>query len=72
MADTLTDAEKEKKRKEMVRKRTTSAKSKAVQTGRACDIFIAVVYWNPTYERLEGDGYLPPSDNIPDVNEFVS
>ena len=59
-------------RKEKVRKRTGSAMRKAVQTGRACHIFTAVVYWDPTYGRLDGDGYLPPDCNIPDVNEFVS
>jgi hypothetical protein len=60
-----------KRQKEMARKRMASAQAKAEQTGRACNIFIAIVYWNPTRERLEGSGYLPEGTDIPDVNEFV-
>ncbi len=56
----------------MIRKRTVSAMRKGVQTGSTCNIFMAVVYWDPTYGRLDGDGYLPPDCTIPDVNEFVS
>ncbi|KAK0747311.1 hypothetical protein B0T21DRAFT_1804 [Apiosordaria backusii] len=60
-----------KPQKDIVRKRTDSAQRKAVQTGRACNIFIAIVYWNPNHGRLKGNGYLPKDMDIPDVNEFL-
>ncbi|KAK3933701.1 hypothetical protein QBC46DRAFT_401495 [Diplogelasinospora grovesii] len=57
-----------KPQKEKARKRSSSAMSKAVATGIACNIFVAYVYWNPTSGELEGQGYLPVDMPIPDVN----
>ncbi|KAH8655640.1 hypothetical protein BX600DRAFT_440139 [Xylariales sp. PMI_506] len=59
-----------KPQKEMVRKRTESGMSKAMETGALCNTFIAYVFWNPTYKELQGAGHLPEGMKIPDINKF--
>ncbi|KAH7303140.1 hypothetical protein B0I35DRAFT_447229 [Stachybotrys elegans] len=61
-----------KSEKEMARKRGGSAMKKALQTGEQCGIFTAFIYWNPTYQELQGAMHLPPGIELPDLNKFVS
>jgi len=57
--------------KEMVRKRTTSAVPKAIQTGKLGNIFTAYIFWNPTYRELQGGVHVPEGMDLPDLNKFV-
>ncbi|KAH7303729.1 hypothetical protein B0I35DRAFT_465556 [Stachybotrys elegans] len=60
-----------KSEKEMARKRGGSAMKKALQTGEQCGIFTAFIYWNPTYQELQGAMHLPPGIELPDLNKFA-
>ncbi|KAK2728906.1 hypothetical protein CKAH01_10734 [Colletotrichum kahawae] len=42
-----------------------------MQLGETSQVFSAVVYFNPTYERLEGAVYIPEGQYMPDVNGFL-
>ncbi|KAK8038374.1 hypothetical protein PG994_015141 [Apiospora phragmitis] len=57
--------------KEMARKRTNSGMSKMLQTGVKCNIFAAYVFWNPTYDKLDGIMHLPQGMQVPDVNSLL-
>lgn len=61
----------DKRKKELARKRTTSAVSKAIQTGRLANIFSAYIFWNPTYRELQGGVHIPEGMDLPDLNKFV-
>ncbi|KAH0419499.1 hypothetical protein CcaCcLH18_14368 [Colletotrichum camelliae] len=62
----------DKKAKEKVRKRGSSAKLKAVQTGKGAGVFSAVIYFNPTYGQLDGAVHVPEGQSMPDVNQFLA
>ncbi|KAJ0333834.1 hypothetical protein KNSL1_013722 [Colletotrichum chrysophilum] len=61
----------EKKAKDKVRKSGRSAEGKIIQLGETSQVFSTVVYFNPTYERLEGAVYVPEGQYMPDVNGFL-
>ncbi|KAH9225167.1 hypothetical protein K456DRAFT_1421164 [Colletotrichum gloeosporioides 23] len=60
-----------KSAKDKVRKSGTSAERKIFQLGEKSQVFSTVVYFNPTYERLEGAVYVPEGQYVPDVNGFL-
>ncbi|KAM7189720.1 hypothetical protein V8F33_009859 [Rhypophila sp. PSN 637] len=60
-----------KPQKEMVRKRTESGMSKAIETGVLCNTFISYVFWKPTYKELQDLAHLPSGMEMPDVNSFL-
>lgn len=58
--------------KDKARKRSITAKRKALALGKDCDIFSIVAYYNPTHDQLEGAIWIPKGQSIPDMNKLVS
>ncbi|KDN60007.1 hypothetical protein CSUB01_08018 [Colletotrichum sublineola] len=61
----------ERRAKAKIRKSGSSAKRKVAQLGEDAGVFSAVVYFNPTYGRLEGAIHVPDGQSIPDMNRFL-
>ncbi|KAE9571071.1 hypothetical protein CGMCC3_g12956 [Colletotrichum fructicola] len=62
----------DKRAKDKVRKSGSSAQRKVIQLGEIGRVFSAVVYFNPTYGRLDGAVHLPEGQDIPDLNGFLA
>jgi hypothetical protein len=57
--------------KAKVRKRGSSLRSKTKELGELCNIFSAVVYWDPTQRKMEYAMHLPDGERLPDINAIV-
>ena len=60
-----------KAQKDKVRKSGLSLENKTRELGRYCDVFSALVYWNPTRERMETAMHVPRGQRVPDLNRIV-
>lgn len=65
------DCNHDKKVKETVRKRGSSALRKAISLGRDANVFSLHIHWNPTCGALDGAIHLPEGQKLPDLNQFV-
>lgn len=61
----------DKSKKDKIRKSGRSLQEKTMKLGRVCDVFSALVYWNPTHRRMERVMHLPRGQTMPDVNRLV-
>ncbi|KAH8194105.1 hypothetical protein TruAng_011726 [Truncatella angustata] len=61
-----------KQQKDKARKRGASVKNKCLELGEHCNIFAAVVYWEPTHKRMEAVMHIPEHQTAPDFNEIFS
>lgn len=60
-----------KKQKDKARKRGASLKNKGLELGQYCNIFSAVIYWDPTHKKIEAAMHLPEGQKAPEFNEIV-
>jgi len=60
-----------KAQKDKVRKSGLSLQNKTQDLGRFCDIFSALVYWNPTHERWDTAMHASHGQQVPDLNRIV-
>lgn len=60
-----------KGQKDKARKSGLSLRRKTIKLGKDCNVFSALVYWNPTHRRMETVMHLPRGQTLPDVNGLV-
>ncbi|KAH6879768.1 hypothetical protein B0T10DRAFT_582279 [Thelonectria olida] len=61
-----------RRQKDMLQKRTKTAKPRTIKLGKDCKTFALLVYYDMTHKRLDGAAWLPEGQSIPDVQAFAN
>ncbi|KAH6876873.1 hypothetical protein B0T10DRAFT_584923 [Thelonectria olida] len=60
------------RQKQMLQKRTKTAKPRTIRLGKDCKTFALLVYYDITHKCLDGAAWLPKGQSIPDVQAFAN